>query len=177
MSGALFSAAPEADTSWLFTQSSAREKLLEHLFVGELLRFLWQKGVRDVEVLRSEVDSSGYDLVIECRGHLRHIQLKTSHQRATGSSQNINSRLAGKPSGCVVWIRFDPETLALGPFLWLGGKPGKPLPPLGEKIGRHTKGNSKGVKAARPNIRVVPKRQFESVATIGGLAQRLFSVE
>ena len=34
------------------TDSSLREKVIEHLFVGELLRSLWRKGVRDIEVLR-----------------------------------------------------------------------------------------------------------------------------
>jgi hypothetical protein len=40
----------------------------------------------------------------------------------------INAALQSKPSGCVIWLRFDPVTLALGPFLWFGGEPGKPLP-------------------------------------------------
>jgi hypothetical protein len=53
------------DTSH-FLQSSLREKLLEHLFIGELLRRLWRLGRRDIEVLRAEIDASGYDLVLEC---------------------------------------------------------------------------------------------------------------
>ena len=44
--------------------SSAREKVLEHLFVGELLRCLWRRGIRNMEVLRAEVDMGGYDLVM-----------------------------------------------------------------------------------------------------------------
>ena len=47
--------------------SSAREKVLEHLFVGELLRCLWRRGIRNMEVLRAEVDMGGYDLVVEAR--------------------------------------------------------------------------------------------------------------
>ena len=39
--------------------SSLREKLLEHLFVGELLRTLWRRGARRVELLRAEVDAGG----------------------------------------------------------------------------------------------------------------------
>jgi len=60
-----------------------REKLLEHLFLSELLRPLWRQGRRDMEVLRAEVDGAGYDLVVECNGVLRHIQLKSSHTAAT----------------------------------------------------------------------------------------------
>ena len=42
-------------------QSSYREKLLEHLFVGDVLRELWSWGVTDAEFLRPEVDCGGYD--------------------------------------------------------------------------------------------------------------------
>jgi len=44
---------------------------MEHLFIGELLRHLWLQGIRDVEVLRAEVDCGGFDLVVECGGILR----------------------------------------------------------------------------------------------------------
>jgi hypothetical protein len=166
---------PDAGSfDWLYAQSSAREKVLEHLFVGELLRWLWRKRIRDVEVLRSEVDSSGYDVVIDCNGFLRHIQLKSSHKKAKAANQKINIKLAAKPSGCVVLVRFDPETMALGPFLWLGGHPGDPLPDLGAKFGRHTKGDSKGHKAERPNIRVISKGKFTPVPTMEALTLRLF---
>jgi hypothetical protein len=48
-----------------YAESSARENLIEHVFLGELLRGLWRKNVRDLEVLRPEVDSGGYDLALE----------------------------------------------------------------------------------------------------------------
>ena len=51
-----------------FLHSSLREKVLEHLFVGDLLRCLWRLGRRDIELLRAEVDYAGYDLVLECNG-------------------------------------------------------------------------------------------------------------
>jgi hypothetical protein len=50
-----------------YAESSARENLIEHVFLGELLRGLWRKNVRDLEVLRPEVDSGGYDLALEFR--------------------------------------------------------------------------------------------------------------
>ena len=40
-----------------YVESSAREKLVEHVFLGELLRGLWRRDIRDLEVLRPEVDS------------------------------------------------------------------------------------------------------------------------
>lgn len=147
-----------------YLHSSARENVLEHLFIGELLRTLWCEGVHDVEVLRSEVDDRGYDLVIECNGTLRHVQLKSTHRQGKASRQNINSKITNKPGGCIVWMLFDPISLALGPFRLLGGQPGQPISSLGEKIARHTKANSEGVKTPRPDIRVVNKSQFREVA-------------
>ena len=114
-----------------YRRSSLREKVIEHLFVGELLRVLWRQGRTDFEVLRAEVDNGGYDLAIECGGVLRHIQLKSSHSTARTGYVNVHINLSAKPSGCVIWILFDPETLELGPFRWLGSEPGVGLGDLG----------------------------------------------
>ncbi len=160
-----------------FERSSSRERLLEHLFVGDLLRWLWQHGVHDVEVLRPEVDAGGYDLVIECNGVLRHVQLKASTRKGKAATQNINTRLADKPSGCIVWMKFDPETMELGPFLWFGSPPGKRLPALGEKVARRSTPNRDGVKPARANIRVLRKSKFKPLATMSALAQEMFGLE
>jgi len=155
------------------TASSVREKLIEHLFMGELLKQLWIAGHRDVEVLRAEVDARGYDVVIETGGTLRHIQLKASAIGAKTSTVTVNLDLAKKPSGCIVWIWFNPETLDLGPLLWFGGAPGERLPDPGDRIARHTKANSRGEKAERSNHRVVNKGRFV-VTSANELADRLF---
>ena len=76
--------------------------------------------IYDLEILRSEVDAAGYDIVFELRGVVRHVQLKTSHGTAKTARQKLNSKLSEKPSGCAVWIVFDAVTLELGPFYWFG---------------------------------------------------------
>jgi len=156
--------------------SSSREKLIEHLFIGELLRSLWQLKLRGVEILRAETDAAGYDLVIECRGILRHIQLKSSGLGAKTAVQKINKKLELKPSGCVVWVRFDTDTLELKHFLWFGDAPGLPLPALGDKVARHSKGDSKGHKAERPGIRNLARNRFTELNTMAEVARRLFGV-
>lgn len=158
----------------LYKDSSFREKLIEHVFVGEILRVLWRRGVRNVEVLRAEVDRGGYDLVLECRGVVRHVQLKSSHREAKTSEVAVSLNLSAKASGCVIWVLFDSATLELGPFLWFGSLPGKPLPPLGDKAGRHSKADSTGLKAERPNLRVVTRRRFAVLATMEDVANALF---
>lgn len=155
--------------------STYREKLLEHLFIGEVLRHLWCRRITTAEFLRPEVDSGGYDLVIACNKIIRHIQLKSSHRGAATARQNVHVRLAEKPSGCVVWLVFHPDTLALGPFLWFGGNPGEPLPDIrGLPVAKHTKGNAQGVKAARPNLRILKRVAFEEMVSVPELVERLF---
>src|SRR4051794_272396 len=75
---------PEAVHS---THSSAREKVLEHLFIGDLLRALWCLGIHDVQVLRPEVDRNGYEFMIGCNGTHRSVQLKTT--RKGGKAQAV----------------------------------------------------------------------------------------
>jgi hypothetical protein len=157
-----------------YLDSSLREKVLEHIFIGELLRCMWRGGRRDIEVLSPEVDRAGYDIVFEANGILRHVQFKASYHGSKTARVGIHTDLARKPGGCVIWIRFDPDTLELGPFLWFGGAPGEPMPPLGDTVGRHTRGNRTGFKAERQNIRIVAKGRFTPLATIDDVAYRLF---
>lgn len=156
-------------------RSSHREALLEHLFAGEVMKHLWLRGDWRLEVLKPQVDDSGYDLVLEANGVVRHIQLKASFRGSTVRDVQVNTLLAAKPSGCVVFMWFDRDSLLLGPFGFFGGAPGKPLPDLGGmKVGRHAKANAKGIKAERPGIRVVPLTRFEKRASIDAVVASLF---
>lgn len=157
-------------------QSSLRESVLKHRFLGDLLGCLWIEGRREVDLLFPAVDYAGYDLVLEWKRITRHIQLKASHSRSKRDDVLINCHLAGKPSGCVVWLLFDEKTLRLGPFLWFGGAPGQRLLELGDKVGRHTKADQELVKAERPNTRVVPRSRFRHLDTIEEVAEALFGI-
>ncbi|SHK76838.1 hypothetical protein [Halomonas caseinilytica] len=158
-----------------FIHSSYRERLIEYLFVGELLKHSWLKRGCKLEVARPEVDNSGYDIIAEENGVIRHLQLKASSREARTGKQNVHTALGIKPSGVVVWIQFDAETLELGPFLIFGDSPGNPLPDLsGFKVARHTKGNAEGIKAERHTIRVVPKSHFTKYESAVAVYEALF---
>jgi hypothetical protein len=157
-----------------YIHATLRERIVEHVFVGDALRRLWQRGVTDVEVLRSEFDAGGYDLVMSYRKVVRHIQLKTVMANGKAAHTKVNLKLMEKPSGCVIWIILTPE-LNLQSYLWFGGPPGKPLPDIGGmKVAKHTKGNAEGVKAERRNLRIVPRSQFKRLDTIDALLSQLF---
>jgi hypothetical protein len=163
-----------------FLRSSFYEQLAEHVIISELLQEAWYRHEEVVEVLRAEVDASGFDLALECRGILRHVQLRTSRATARTGSQKVALALGRKPRGCVVWLRReengDQHRMRLR-FLWLGGAPGEPLPDLGSfKTARHTKPNSKGVKTERPGLKVVPKAEFTRVDSMAELLRHLFGL-
>lgn len=154
--------------------STLRERIVEHVFIGDALRRLWQLGIGDVEVLRSEFDAGGYDIVM-CRGAItRHIQLKTLIAGGKAKTIKANLRLMDKPSGCVIWIIVS-SALNLESFLWFGAAPGEPLPDIRAfPVARHTKGNASGLKNERPNHRVIAKGKFDKVADLDGILQCLF---
>lgn len=161
---------------WAPHASVLREKVFEHLFLGDLTRTLLKSG-RRCEVLRAEFDGSGFDLALEADGILRHVQLKAMKANGKRAHVDIHSALAAKPSGCVVWMLIDPETFETTAYRWFGGQPGQPLPTLGDKAVRHTKGDSQGVKAERPDLREVRRGRFETVPGLDGLIERLFGDE
>ena len=158
-----------------FLKSSFREKLIEHLLIGDLLKLSWQSGACSLEVAKPEVDNQGYDLIAEDNGIIRHIQLKAARLGARAHGQKVHTALAAKQSGCVIWVYFDEETLEIGPFLFFGGNAGEPLPNLdGMRVAKHSKGNAEGFKAERPEIRVVPKGQFSKLETLEEVYAQLF---
>jgi hypothetical protein len=159
------------------TQSSYREMLLEHILVGEILRYLWLHNWDSVEVLKPQVDAAGYDIVFECNSVIRYVQFKASTATGRRANVNIQLKLGEKPGGCVIWYFFDPKTLKLGPFLWFGGAPGERLPPIEQfRVAKHSKGNATGMKAERQGLRLIPKGKFEKLESVDKLVERLFGV-
>jgi hypothetical protein len=156
------------------SDSSLREQALGHVFLGQLLTFMWRSGARDIEVLKSEVDRGGYDLVLEANGIIRHVQLKSSFRGSKVREVDVSTKLLRKPGGCVLWIEFDSESLGIERFYWFGGKAGNGLPDLGERISRHSRADSNGKKNPRLAHRVVAKSDFDLLADISPVVEKLF---
>jgi hypothetical protein len=134
----------------------------------------------DVEVLRAEFDTSGYDLVMSSANVLRHIQLKVSIADGARASVNVNLKLGKAPSGCVLWIVVD-DDLQILEYRWFGGDPGEPLPDITDRgVVRHARANARGEKAVREGQRALSKVEFERFDAAEGLddvLDRLFGIE
>lgn len=150
-----------------------REIILEHRFIADLLAYLWNRNIFDVEVLRSEFDAGGYDLIVSFKDITRHVQLKSTRMAGRSAHVSVGTKLAERPSGCVICFEID-DTLGVNGYLWFGAAPRLPLPPMDEfAVTRHTKANAKGIKAERPAHRRVPLRRFTRIGRIDDLVAAL----
>jgi hypothetical protein len=146
-----------------YENSSLRENIVEHLFIGLALGKLWNAGITNAEILRSEFDAYGYDLVISYGDIVRHVQMKTS---TSLTKVSVSKLLAQKSSGCVLFIKLD-NCLNLGPFYFFGATAGQQLPDLGEfKSTRRTAPKSDGKKHERKMHHDIPLSKFQRFETI-----------
>src|SRR5258707_11808524 len=141
--------------------SSLREQALGHVFLGQLLTYMWQSGARDIEVLKSEVDRGGYDVVLESNRVIRHVQLKSSFRGSKVREVDVSTKLLRKPGGCILWLEFDRESLTIERFYLFGGKGGGALPGLGFWGSPHSKGDYEGGKEERPVHPVLTRGRIE----------------
>jgi hypothetical protein len=156
--------------------SSRREKILEASFIGGLLSELWRREMYDVEILRSDVDAAGYDLVLSTPNGDRHIQLKSCLYGGKVASWPINGKLVDKASGCVIVIIVDRSDLSAKGYLWFGNVLGAKCQNVREgKRTTHTKGDSTGKKSARLDSFRLTKAKFTKVDSFSGLANLLLS--
>ncbi|RQT12134.1 hypothetical protein [Burkholderia contaminans] len=162
------------------TYSVLRERIVEHAFIADVMRQLWLRDILDIEVLRAEFDTSGYDLVMSSASVLRHIQLKVSLVNGARSRVNINLKLGNCPSGCVLWIVVNHKLEAIE-YRWFGGPPGEPLPDISDRgVVRHTRANAHGQKAVRDGQRSLSQSEFKSLDgrdKLDAVIEQLFGIE
>jgi hypothetical protein len=146
--------------------SALREIILEHAFVADMLRYLWGRRTYDVEVLRSEFDAGGYDLVVSRGEIVRHVQLKAKPPGGSTRQVPVAERLVARESGCVLGFVVA-DDLCFDHYLWFGARPGKSLPiEKSCKRARHTKADATGKKAERRQHVLIPFSRFAGLETM-----------
>jgi hypothetical protein len=155
--------------------SNYREKLIEHVFIAEVLQECAFVRNQVVEVLHAEVDAGGYDLVLQMGDVIRHVQLKTRFKSAVGRKVIVNANLEQHRGGCVVWMFWDVDPAthrASLTYRWFGDGPRQRTKPLPATVGTNPRGGT-----TRPNTRVMKWGDFEptqGAVKIGELVTRLF---
>lgn len=93
------------DPDFIYKNSRFFENLLEHRFLFDLSRHLvLSDPPRLLNVLKSEVDSFGFDLVLAVAGRSLHVQMKTCSGAPPPNAYDLPESLWGyqdaAPSGC-----------------------------------------------------------------------------
>ena len=141
-----------------YQESLFREKMLEYAFLSDILQAAWLRR-QIVNVLRYDVDNAGCDLILECEGVSRHIQLKSSKSGAKTRKVDVNIKLETKPGGCVVWLIYDDSSGKLS-YRFFGEKDPEKHPVFGCKLGKNPKTGK-----PNPNKREIDKSHFCAEST------------
>lgn len=153
--------------------SVLREKIVERVFTGELLRHLWRLGRYDVEVLYSDFDAYGYDIVLSVGAVVRHVQLKTG-VRPRPNRVTLSTRLNEKPCACAIWIYVD-RNLSIQRYWWFGDQPGIPIPQMRNfSQARRQTHNKAGTRPVRAAHRTIPNKDWEKLDNLDDVVIRLF---
>ena len=160
--------------------SSFIENMIEHVFVSEMLQEAWiNRNHLKLEVLRAEVDDSGYDIVMTCNNKTRYIQLKTSELGSSTRIQKMNIALLKKENACILWIireKDDNSKRYKFKYLYFGSQIGEQFPNIDRfRIAKNARGNANGEKKERPNIRDIPKTRFKKYDSSSEIFGILFS--
>ena len=154
------------------------EKLVEHRFISDMMTYCLYKKEIALEIIHAEIDTNGYDLILSYKNINRYIQLKTSEENSTTSSQKINLLITKKENPCIIWIirHYDNNINDFRfKYLFWGSNIKEPLPDIGKyRIAKHPKANSLGIKKLRPNIKEIPRKDFIEFNTIEKLFEKLF---
>lgn len=167
------------ESSNLSKNSLYFEKIIEHRFISDIMTYCWYKKGTTLEIIHAEIDTNGYDLIISYNNCNRYIQLKTSEEGGSTSTQKINLSLINKENPCIIWIirnyNKDKNDFNLKYLFW-GSNVDESLPDIGKyKTAKHTKANSIGIKKYRQNTKIIPKRDFIEINSFEQLFEKLFS--
>lgn len=114
--------------SWLSEHSLYFESYFTHTLLQHLmLELLMAEHPRKMTILKAEVDSEGYDLVLACGQSVRYVQLKTLGRSISPVNYSVKASLAELPGGCVLWLCFDQDTLKVTHFHLLAALPNQPM--------------------------------------------------
>lgn len=133
--------------NFIYQNSRFFENLLEHRFLFDLRRHLVLDSTpRLVNVLKSEVDAYGFDLVLSVADRSLHIQMKTRSGSPPPNAYELSEALWALPNACAIWMLYDPSKLEPTSYYLLGF----PMPPM-EGFGHAKRAGFRKVKMQQAN--------------------------
>jgi len=161
----------------LAERSSYVENILRHGLVSSLAAVLWRRDpALSVQVFNSEVDDSGFDVVLGVGGEIRYVQLKQTHDEKVPPNCSVRLSFAQLPGACVVLVSHSMQDLRLTGYRFFGADPAMPLPDIEgfRKPRMPGRRSASGKQKIRENYRKIPIRHFKGPLTIEQLTDILF---
>lgn len=161
----------------LAERSSYVENVLVHRMVAGLAGELWRRDpTMPLHIFNSEVDDSGFDLVLGCGARLRYIQVKQVHLQGAASKFSVRLDFARMPGSCVVVVVHTEDELVVDHFLFYGGAIHEPMPSVEDNKPSVSPGKRDidGNRKTRPHYRDVKRSRFHGPLTTAGLLDALF---
>jgi hypothetical protein len=164
----------------LAERSSYVENVLVHRMVASLAGELWRRDPTEpLHIFNSEVDESGFDLVLGCGTKLRYIQIKQVHSRGTASKFSVRLDFTRMPGSCVVVVVHTEDELMIDHFLFYGSAVHEPMPSVEENNPSIVPGKRyvDGIRKTRQHYRDIKRNKFRGPLTTAELLDALFEIE
>jgi hypothetical protein len=163
----------------LAERSSYVENVLVHRMVADLAGELWHRDpTLPLHVFNSEVDDSGFDLVLACGSSMRYIQVKQVHTKGTASKFSVRLDFTRLPGSCVVVIVHTEDDLNVDHFLFYGGAVHEPMPSVEDNKPSILPGKRDidGNRKVRQHYRDLKRNKFRGPLNTTELLDALFDV-
>lgn len=161
----------------LAERSSHVENVLRHAFLAELASEVWRDDPHEpLGISNTEVDDSGYDVVLERNAIIRRIQLKQHHEGKAPKAFSVRVEFATYPGSCIVAIAHSLADLKPTSYSFYGSGPEDPMPYI--EAHRTTKASGRrtaeGARVLRLKYRDVPFSRFKKNLSMRQLIEELF---
>lgn len=163
----------------LAERSSYIENVLRHTLVADLSSLVWSRDpFAALQVFTSEVDDSGFDIVLGLGTQVRYVQLKQAHEDKIPAHCSVRLSFSSLPGSCVVLMSHTLADLRLTKFRFFGGAPNEPMSNIDAMRQPRSPGrrNAAGERKVRTNYREVPVKQFLGPLSTTELLDVLFPV-
>lgn len=163
----------------LFERSSYVENVLVHRMVSSLAGELWQRDpTQPLHIFNSEVDDSGFDLVLGYGTQLRYIQVKQVHSKGAASKFSVRLDFTRMLGSCVVVVVHTEQDLMIEHFLFYGGASDEPMSSVEDNSPSIMPGRRDidGKRKRREHYRDVKRNKFKGPLAVAELLDALFEL-
>jgi len=161
----------------LAERSSYVENVLVHRLVASLAGEMWCRDPNtQLYIFNSEVDDSGFDLVLGLGRKLRYIQVKQVHSKGSAKKFSVRLEFSRFPGSCVIVVVHSESDLQIEHFLFFGGSLTEAMPSVENEKATISpiKRSADGKKKIRAHYRDIPRNKFQGPMNTGELLDALF---